>query len=87
MGVGLNRLEDFELNLKDYGKLVRGKACRSCGHNLPARVKHYPHAGGWILAGHTERQWLYVHCSRCGYDNALWKLGIRGDVDHLPEAT
>lgn len=68
----------------DYAKLVEGKTCRTCGKRLPAKVEGYPHDGGWIVDGFTSRQWLYVHCSSCGYDNALWKLGIPGDRDHLP---
>lgn len=42
--------------------------------NLP--VQHYPHSGGWIIAGYEKRQWLYVVCPRCGYQWALSKLGV-----------
>jgi len=60
--------------LSDYARLVVGKKCRSCGKKLSAKVEHYPHDGGWVVAGFLGRQWLYVRCSKCGYQNALWKL-------------
>lgn len=73
------------MNLEDYAQLVKERHCRTCGRKLPAKIEHYDHEGGWKVDGYDERQWLYVNCPNCGYDNALWKLSIPGDRDHLPE--
>jgi len=72
------------MKIGDYAQLVKGKKCKICGSKLPAEVEHYDHEGGWIVDGYEKRQWLYTRCRRCGYKNALWKLGIPGDRDHLP---
>ncbi len=37
----------------------------------------YLHEGG-ILIKEKGRVWLYLHCKKCGYDTALWKLRIEG---------
>jgi len=49
----------------------------SCGrdlHGLP--IYRYPHDAGWKVSGIIEPQWLYIHCPKCDYDLAIWKLGI-----------
>ena len=63
--------------LEEYAELVVGKACRSCSkpmHNV--EVESYPHQGGWPVDGRLARQWLYVPCPNCDYQNSLWKLGV-----------
>ena len=60
---------------------ARATKC-SCGANLGAEgiIKWYPHNGGWLVdavkdkSDDPTRQWVYIHCQRCGYDWALWKL-------------
>ena len=37
-----------------------------------------PHEGGILVLG-MGRQWVYIHCPKCGYDWALWKLGMQLD--------
>lgn len=37
-------------------------------------IKAYPHEGGIHVEDREGKQWVYVHCSACGYDWALWKL-------------
>ena len=63
--------------LNDYGKQIQEDKC-SCGFeglkDLP--IEHYPHSAGWIIDGFAEKQWLYVTCPECGYQWALWKLGV-----------
>jgi hypothetical protein len=45
-------------------------------------IRGYPHSGGWKVPGlkgdpdEDGRYWLYIHCPTCGYDWALWKLGV-----------
>jgi hypothetical protein len=72
--------------LREYELLVKDRPCVGCGSPLPAHVDLYPHSGGWLVSGYSERQWLSVRCPNCEYDTSLWKLGIAGDVDHLPLA-
>ena len=64
------------MKLSDYEKLIDGKVCRWCLAPLPAVVQSYPHDGGRPVEGMDGLQWLSVHCDRCEYDWALWKLGI-----------
>lgn len=49
--------------------------CRACGTTLPSEIEHYSHPSGWEVPGMEEKQWLFITCSHCGYQNALWKLG------------
>lgn len=68
--------------LEEYARMVQDKNCASCdkplavGHNRVVRVEFYDHDGGWEVEGFYRLQWLYVTCRRCGYENALWKLGV-----------
>jgi len=61
--------------LEDYDKITTDK-CPSCSGKLGA-IEHYDHDGGWNVEGFSEKQWLYKTCRKCGYQWALWKLGIR----------
>ena len=49
--------------------------CPRCNVKL-GYVEHYPHSGGWRVDGLEPRQWLYKNCPKCGYDWALWKIGV-----------
>lgn len=71
-------LETTSHTLEEYRALCKKEYCKWCGASLPLEVKHYPHPGGWRVTGMEERQWLYLHCVRCKYDHALWKLGAGG---------
>ena len=42
-----------------------------------SNIESYNHSGGWKVAGHSELQWVYVHCTVCGYDWSLHKLVTR----------
>ena len=55
--------------------------CRWCNAELPRQLKSYPHPNGWRVKGLSERVWLYVECKKCGYQWALWKLGVPMDVE------
>jgi hypothetical protein len=52
-------------------------SCVGCGKPL-SEVPHYwcfeEHDGGVYVEEFDKRLWIWVHCSKCGYDNALWKL-------------
>jgi len=61
--------------LTEYEKRTRIKRCGSCGGKLGS-IEHYSHSGGWAVEGFNKRQWLYKPCLECGYDWALWKLGV-----------
>jgi hypothetical protein len=64
-------------SLEDYRKQITRDEC-GCGRkglkSLP--IEHYNHDGGWPIEGFKEKQWLYVTCPKCGYQWALWKLGV-----------
>jgi len=65
------------MKLEDYQRLLEGKHCKWCGTPLwNQRIEYYPHSDGWEVEGFLEKQWLYVTCPKCGYQWALWKLGI-----------
>jgi len=52
----------------------------SCGRNLRGEeVLGYPHIAGWWTD--SGKMWLYIHCPACGYDVALWKIGVDRDQD------
>lgn len=65
---------------KPFKDQVKDNRCRWCGVSLKnERILHYDHSGGWKVKGFKELQWLYIHCPHCGYDWALWKLGVSRD--------
>jgi hypothetical protein len=43
-------------------------------HELPI-LGYGDHPGGWTIRG--KKYWLYVHCPSCGWDGAIWKLGVK----------
>lgn len=54
------------------------KAVCMCGHDLRCEVVlGYQHDGGWFTP--RGRYWLFVKCPTCGYDTALWKMGVPRD--------
>lgn len=63
--------------LADYRKQVTATHCRWCGTALPDRIAHYDHRDGWVVDGMADKQWLYITCSKCGYDWSLWKIGVK----------
>ncbi len=51
-----------------------------CGRDLRGdQVLGYPHEAGWLTD--EGRMWLFAHCPECGYEMALWKMGITRDHD------
>ena len=62
------------LTLGDY-ELKCPNICPDCGGWL-GPIEHYEHSGGWAVAGFEKHQWLYKTCQKCGYQWALWKLGV-----------
>lgn len=66
------------MTLSEYraAALANFPECKDCGTPFRGSLGHYPHAGGWAVAGFEERLWLYLTCARCGYGWSLWKLGI-----------
>ena len=51
--------------------------------NKPIRA--YPHDGGWKVPGLNGLWWLYITCPRCGYEWAIWKLGVSRSYDPTKE--
>ena len=49
-----------------------------CGYDLQYEdiIYYKPHESGWKIPGETELVWLYVKCPLCGYDMAIWKMGV-----------
>lgn len=66
------------MKLEEYVEQITREKC-TCGHPIPKSVhaiSMYPHEGGWPVEGMDKKQWLYIHCQKCGYEWALWKLGV-----------
>lgn len=74
----MKRYADEPHTLEWFEK-VTPTICGDCGANL-GPIEYYPHDGGWTVEGFSEKQWLYRHCDKCGYDWAIWKLGVPKDV-------
>lgn len=84
-------------SIGDYEAEVIGCPCGDCGEILGAAgtadfgvptapfIDNYPHPQGWEVEGFAERQWLYITCEHCRYQNALWKLGVEGSLDSVHE--
>lgn len=66
-----------EAEAQELRKLYLNTKCL-CGHDLAKEpiVYYVPHRDGWTVAGEKERVWLYVKCPKCGYDMAVWKMGV-----------
>lgn len=63
--------------LEDYKKMIKNKECKWCGESLETEpVEMYTHDDGWTVDGEHFKKWLYIECPECGYEWALWKLGI-----------
>lgn len=62
---------------KYFEGAIQKNNCVSCDEDLTAiPIKHYDHSGGWKVDDIEKLQWLYKICPKCGYQNALWKLGV-----------
>jgi len=38
------------------------------------QIDVYDHDGGRRVVGYKEKQWVSVHCHKCGYNMSLWKI-------------
>ncbi len=55
---------------------IKEKVCMYCGRDLDVNnIESYDYEGGWTVDGFLCKQWLYITCG-CGYQLALWKLGV-----------
>jgi hypothetical protein len=71
---------------KPFRHQITKNKCFDARHKWPVilndePIKAYPHDGGWKVKGLDGLWWLYITCPKCGYDWALWKLGVRRDFD------
>lgn len=49
--------------------------CIDCDTLLKdSKLFHYDHNGGVMLTEYPVKQWVYLRCKSCGYENALWKI-------------
>lgn len=49
-----------------------------CGHPIEAgNFDAYDHDGGLHVEGEKERQWVYHHCPKCGYDYSFQHIILR----------
>lgn len=75
-------LKKFYPSAQKYMKLIKDPVCGSnARHFETVDLSHetiwgYPHTEGWEIEESEELQWLYISCPVCGYDHALWKLGV-----------
>lgn len=69
---------EVEPTLAEYEQITPTD-CRWCedkGKGTLGPIEHYDHSGGWPVKGFEKKQWLYRTCNRCGYQWAIWKLGV-----------
>jgi len=67
------------LTLTQLRARIRRWRCVSCGANLRGcRIQYRLHPDGWKVKVRLGwcKLWLWVECPKCGYQNALWKLGV-----------
>lgn len=63
--------------LEEYRLAVTVDVCRWCNTDITEQsIDTYEHDGGWIVEGFDEKQWLSIQCPSCGYEWALWKIGV-----------
>lgn len=71
--------EDAVLTLAQadpFRKMLPNPRC-DCGQDLTRQpISRYPHGAGWTVKDMRVKQWLYIICPKCKYQNALWKLGV-----------
>lgn len=73
----LYRIRDTILELRKWNNITTHR-CPRCNGYL-SFVKYYPHPGGWIVLGLSEKQWLYKECISCKYQWSYTKLGVNKD--------
>ena len=63
---------------KQYGSVESRKPLCLCGYDLSKEpiIYYTPHDYGWTVEGEPRKCWLYVKCPNCGYDMAVWKMGV-----------
>lgn len=69
--------QEQPLDLEKLATLIdEKKPTCLCGKALKGSGVDYwgPHDGGIYVKGEKEKQWVFVHCDKCGYDMALWKI-------------
>ena len=76
-------LRERDLSFPEVADRIRDhcdQALCKCGQDLKGEeVRGYPHISGWWTD--SGKMWLYIHCPTCGYDVALWKIGVDRDQD------
>lgn len=51
--------------------------CKMCRADLAGTpLESYSHDGGYEVENFAEKQWLYIVCRKCDYQNSLVKMGI-----------
>lgn len=67
----------FMVTLDDIKDKIKGMKCKLCDTNFDNdEIEMYAHPSGWKIDGLEERQWLYIRCKKCDYDNALFKRDL-----------
>jgi hypothetical protein len=66
-----------------YARLVKDWQCNGCEHYLQDEpILHYGHDAGFPVEGFQQKQWLFITCSVCGYQNTLLALGVKPEADY-----
>jgi len=73
-------MSDIEPTLNNYGAyyamrsaLDMGIPCM-CGERLSSDLEMYEHSGGILVPERVKRQWVYVTCDKCMYQNSHQKI-------------
>jgi hypothetical protein len=88
----INEIVLTEEQAAPFKAQIKDSHCYDPRHAHPVQLKYlkikgYPHSGGWkvpSVAGDPDEDglfWLYIRCPKCGYEWALWKLGVSRSFD------
>ena len=73
-----NRTKDMTLQEIAVAVCQKHGSCVTCGMPFDLDdIKTYDHEGGIAVKGYDKKQWVYLHCKKCEYDSALWKVEQR----------
>ena len=64
--------------VREHGDPSRSRCL--CGRDLRGDQVHgYRHEAGWMTD--AGQMWLFIPCPECGYEMAIWKIGVSRDQD------
>lgn len=69
--MAIAEFRDWVMAHLTHDKCYCGTPYENCG------VESYDYGNskaGYVLEGFKFRQWVFLHCPKCGHDTAIWKI-------------